>query len=155
MSRLGCACGHTIVDQTTPLAFKASFLTDSNGEEFFDWLVDETQSYVEAVQRDTVDVWLLDRGYGVDYVALKLSHGHVLHDHIHTRHLELKRDMYVCTKCGRVQIEHAQPNMFNSYSPDGPAEPNLFCKTPVTQPASETSSTSDAKSPNIGPVDED
>lgn len=126
MSRLLCVCGNLIRDQTDSLPYKASLLPDIDQIPFFDWLISETQSYVEAARKESVDGWLLDNGYGAEYVELKLPHGHILHDHIHTQYLDRKRDLYQCTNCGRVHIETSQPNIFASFSPDDNAGQGLF-----------------------------
>lgn len=126
MSKLGCVCGHTIRDQSNALPYKASLLRDIDQDRFFDWLIEETQSFVEAAQRGAVDAWLLEKGYGQEYVLLKLPHGHILHDHIHSQYVEYKRDLYECTNCGRVLIETAQSNAFASFSPDKQPAGNLL-----------------------------
>ncbi len=89
-------------------------------EEFFDWVVSETQSYVVAVQLGQVRQWLLGRGYGEDYADLQLDHGNVLHDHIHGYYLMRKRDVYECEGCGRIHIETTD-NSFTAYAPDSGA----------------------------------
>ena len=117
MSKLGCRCGHVIYDQTDSLPYKGYMLTDSDDTLFFDWLVEEAQSYVAAAQQGAIDQWLIDRGYSPDYRALKLNHGHILHDHIHQRYCTLRRDLYECEACGRVHVETTS-NQFASYAPD-------------------------------------
>jgi len=126
MSKLGCACGHIIRDQTDGLPYKASLLRDTVLTTFFDWLAEETQSYVVATETGAVDAWLSARGYGAGYIALNLSHGQILHDHIHTQYILAKRDMYECTNCGRVHVETSQPNAFVSYSPDNLSKKGLL-----------------------------
>ncbi len=126
MAKIGCTCGHTIRDQTDSLPYKASLLRDVDRGPFFDWLIEEAQSFVDAAQRGTVDAWLLEKGYGPGYVALNLTHGHILHDHIHSKYLEYERDVYECTNCGRVLIETSQPNNFASFSPDVHSAKNLL-----------------------------
>lgn len=126
MSKLGCICGHTIHDQTTDLPYKASLLRDPAQSSFFDWLIEETESYVSAVQNGEVEAWLLEKGYGPDYVSLKLSHGNILHDHIHAQYDLNKRDLYQCINCGRVLIETSEPDKFASYSPDDRSKKDLL-----------------------------
>jgi hypothetical protein len=118
MSRLGCRCGHIIRDQTNSLPYKGSVLPDVRHDLFFNWVSHETQSYVAAALGGSADQWLLDKGYTPDYVALKLNHGEVLHDHIHTHYLDLKRDIYECEACGRIHMETMSDNNFVSYMPD-------------------------------------
>jgi hypothetical protein len=118
MSKLGCPCGNTIRDGTSGLPHKASLLKDSLHESFSDWLVQEIQSYVTAVECRGVREWLMGRGYGEDFIALQLDHGNVLHDHIHTKYLCLKRDVYECHACGRIHVETKEDNMFVAYAPE-------------------------------------
>lgn len=61
MAKIGCTCGHTIRDQTDSLPYKASLLRDVDRDPFFDWLIEETQSFVEAAQREAVGAWLIKR----------------------------------------------------------------------------------------------
>ena len=48
MSKMGCACGHVIRDQTDDLPYKATVLPDQRLYSFFEWVTEETQSYVGA-----------------------------------------------------------------------------------------------------------
>ncbi|MGW8391388.1 hypothetical protein [Pseudoduganella sp. HUAS MS19] len=142
MAKLGCTCGHVIRDQTDSIPYKASLLRDVDYNPFFDWLSDETQSFVEAVQRGAIDAWLLERGYGPDYVSLNLPYGHILHDHIHSQYIEYSRDLFQCTNCGRLLIETSESNKFAGFAPDDPSEKNLLgdalntpsCKDPTMHP---------------------
>lgn len=118
MSKLGCQCGNTIRDNTSGLSYKAALLKDSLCETFSDWLVQEIQSYVAAAECGGVREWLIGRGYREEYIALQLDHGNVLHDHIQSKYLCLKRDVYECPACGRVHIEKKEDNMFVVYAPD-------------------------------------
>jgi hypothetical protein len=126
MAKLGCICGHTIRDQTDSIPYKASLLRDVDHNPFFDWIIEETQSFVEAAQRGATDTWLLEKGYGQRYVSLNLSHGHILHDHIHSKFVEYKRDLFQCTNCGRVLIETSEPNKFAGFSPDEHSSKDLL-----------------------------
>jgi hypothetical protein len=73
MSKLGCACGHVISDQSDNLAYKARILPDLNDEGFFDWVAERTASYIEAVQKECTDAWFLEQGYGQEYIDLNLA----------------------------------------------------------------------------------
>jgi hypothetical protein len=104
-------------------------LKDSESEEFFDWLTAETQSYVVAAQTGTVPEWLAEKGYSADYAGLMLDHGNVLHDHIHGRWCMVKRDLYECEACGRIQIE-AEDNVFTGYTSDNEKYNQILAATP-------------------------
>jgi len=131
MSKLGCKCGHVISDQTDNIPYKGHVLADVRYETFFVWLIEETQSYVEAAQAGRVEQWLLERGYEQDYVDLKLSHGDVLHDHIDAHFRMVKRDMYECEACGRIHMETREDNRFVGYAPDNGKVNAIFAAVPV------------------------
>lgn len=117
MSKISCLCGNTIRDNTDSLPYKARILKDTAYGPFFDWLVSEVQSYVVAVEQGETSDWLVSRGYSSDYIGLQLDHGNVLHDHLHTRLHGLERTAYECTACGRLLIETAEDNRFETYAP--------------------------------------
>jgi len=126
MSQLGCPCGHTISDTTDSLPYKGYVLSDVRYFPFLQWLVDETQSYVEAAQAGRVAQWFLQRGYGQDYLDLKLSHGEMLHDYIHAKLDRLMREMYECKACGRIHMETREDNHFARYAPDSEKVNGIF-----------------------------
>ncbi|WP_211472809.1 hypothetical protein [Collimonas humicola] len=128
MSSLACTCGHIIRDITNNLPHRGSLFKGILQDNFFDWLIHETQSYVVAVQQDQVRQWLLEKGYGEDYANLCLDHGNVLHDHIHNRYLEIKRDVFECQACGRIHIETTD-NQFASFTPEIKNDNRIFAKT--------------------------
>jgi hypothetical protein len=130
MSKLACTCGNTIRDNTNGLSYKGSILSDLSGEALSDWLVLEVQSYVEAVERGTTEAWLLDRGYTKEYVALRLDHGNVMHDHLTGQYRQVKRDIYECQTCGRVHLEGQFDNRFVSYQPDSGVVNAILSKEP-------------------------
>ena len=118
MSKFRCDCGHIICDQTDDLPYKATVLPDELRGSFVEWVAEETQSYVEAALANSVGDWLLAKGYTADYVALKLKHGAVLHDHISRRYQELSRDAYQCSACLRLYVQRCGTQGFIAFSPD-------------------------------------
>lgn len=118
MSKMQCKCGHIIRDQTDSLSYKASILKDELHERFFDWAAVELETYLQAALLGNVHDWLEERGYNDGYIALMLSHGNVLHDHLHSRYASLSRDMYECQQCGRLHVECIENDHFFSYAPD-------------------------------------
>ena len=131
MSKLACTCGKTIRDVSDSLPYKASFLPDVNSDPFFEWVIDETQSFVTAALNGRVDEWLLQKGYGKGYVDLKLSHGSIMHDHIHSKYLSLSRDMYECKECGRILVEQSTKNQFTAYAPDSATYNRVLADDPL------------------------
>ena len=118
MSKLGCVCGHIIRDQTDAIPYKASLLPDVHYHSFFNWIADETQSYLEALNNESVNSWLLERGYEAEYVQLNQNHGSILEGHIHSKYLEYRRDMYQCTRCHRILIQLPQSQLFATFQPN-------------------------------------
>jgi len=117
MSKLLCECGHVIQDHELGLNYKGGVISDEGFVDFFNWIVNEIQGYVVAVQAGETEKWLLSKGFGKDYVSLGLNHGNVLHDHLHAKFLDMKKDVYECTQCGRLHIER-ENNNFLSFSPE-------------------------------------
>lgn len=131
MSKLGCQCGATIRDNTDSLPYKAELLKDIDRNDFFDWITEEIQSYLDAALNGEVAKWVLEKGYGSGYADLNLSHGHLLHDHIHTKFIMTKRDMYQCDSCGRIHIEKTENNRFASFVPDSDESRQILTKSPT------------------------
>lgn len=125
MGKLRCECGHVIHDHALGLDYKARLISDKNFDSFFRWLASEIQGYILAVQEDKTNQWMLSNGFSQDYVALRLNHGDVLHDHLYRKFLEQEQDVYECTQCGRLLIEK-ESNTFLSYSPENLSLNKLF-----------------------------
>jgi hypothetical protein len=85
MSKFSCACGYVICDQTDSNPNKGELLSDRDYSSYFDWLAEETNTYIAAAQSNDVRAWLSNRGYSPAYPAEQLSHGEVLRDHLHSR----------------------------------------------------------------------
>jgi hypothetical protein len=126
MSKFSCSCGYVIRDQTDSNPNKGELLSDCDYSSFFDWLAGETQSYIEAAQSNDVRGWLSNRGYSPAYPAEQLSHGEVLHDHLHSRFNQIVREVYQCPCCNRMHVEGLQSNNFYSYIPKGDGTPVPF-----------------------------
>lgn len=118
MSRFACNYGKLISDNTDALPYKASMIADVNINPFFDWLQEATESFVAAARDGKVDAWQLAQGYPQEYVDLRLSHGAILHDHIHSRYIDITRDLYECTQCGRIHIERSANNRLANFAPE-------------------------------------
>lgn len=131
--KLGCKCGHTIADQTDYLPYKGRILPDLHDEEFFVWIVEQTQGYLNAVREGRAGPWLLERGFKQDYIDLGLTNTEVLHDLISTKFLGFKRDMYECGACGRIHIEARESNRFISYAPDNGVTNAILADSPADQ----------------------
>jgi len=125
MSKLLCECGHIIRDHDPRLDYKGYLISDQNLVDFFNWITNEIQGYIVAVQEGKADQWLLDKGFNKNYINLGLDHGNVLHDHLYGTFLDQKKDAYECTQCGRLHIEKENNNFF-SFSPENGVFNALF-----------------------------
>ncbi|MDR0781236.1 MAG: hypothetical protein LBF16_11160 [Pseudomonadales bacterium] len=132
MSKLLCECGHVIHDHESGLDYKAILISDKDFVGFFDWVIDEIQEYVIAATAGETEKWLLSKGFGKDYVGLGLDHGNVLHDHLHTRFLDIKKDVYECVRCGRLHVER-EGNNFLSFFPENKLFNDLFKNCPHSE----------------------
>ena len=86
--------------------------------DFFVWLAQEAQTYMEATSASRAAAWLSERGYDATYTDLKLSDVSVLQAHLDMQYQKLSRDIYECQACGRIHIETRNRNHFISYLPD-------------------------------------
>jgi hypothetical protein len=129
MSRLRCECGYVIQDHNIGLDYKAEIISDVDIFYFFEWMTSEIQEYVTSVQMGETEKWMLSKGFGKDYVDLCLDHGNVLHDRLHSKFVEIKKDVYECVQCGRLHLERENQN-FLSFSPKNKLFNDLFKKIP-------------------------
>ncbi|MBC9228638.1 MULTISPECIES: hypothetical protein [Acinetobacter] len=91
MSKLGCVCGHVIVDQTDQIPYKASFITDVDLFDFYE-AVDNT-------------------------INTSLNHKETFSEQIIDRFIRYSADMYECTQCGRLWIGIGN-NQFKAFLPE-------------------------------------
>ncbi len=130
MSKLGCICGHTIVDQTIDIAYKANFIRDQDFDTIANWTTD-VENFINAVKNGRRDQWL-NEYFGSD-VYKTISDSSVVFD-ISSRHtLDYKSTIYLCEKCGRIKIQIGNSNKFLSFSPEDKEWPDLFKGLSKTQ----------------------
>jgi hypothetical protein len=58
MSKFSCACGYVICDQADSNPNKGELLSDRDYSSYFDWLAEETNTYIAAAQSNDVRAWL-------------------------------------------------------------------------------------------------
>ncbi|MEG0199038.1 MAG: hypothetical protein RR676_18135 [Acinetobacter sp.] len=98
MSKIGCKCGHIIVDQTDALPFKASFMRDLDLFDFYGGVENTIHRFQNLDLRDEENRTRLI-------------------DHIISCFIHYSNDLYECTQCGRVLVQQKQ-NYFQSFTPD-------------------------------------
>jgi len=133
MSKFSCACGYVICDQTDSNPNKGELLSDRDYSSYFDWLAEETNTYIAAAQSNDVRAWLSNRGYSPAYPAEQLSHGEVLRDHLHSRFNQIVRDVYQCPSCDRMHVQGLQFKNFYSYILERDDTPVPFFSNPDTE----------------------
>ena len=133
MSNFNCACGYVIREQTDSNPNKGELLSDRDYSSYFDWLAEETNTYIAAAQSNDVRAWLSNRGYSPAYPAEQLSHGEVLRDHLHSRFNQIVRGVYQCPSCDRMHVQGLQFNNYNSYILERDDTPVPFFSNPDTE----------------------
>lgn len=123
MSKLGCICGHTIVDQTDNLAYKADFIRNQDLDKI-DKRTDDIASFIDAVKNGKRDEWLATY-FGSDTYKT-ISDSSIVFDILSRHTLNYESTIYQCEKCGRVKIQLGDTNNFLSFSPDEKNWQDLF-----------------------------
>ncbi len=123
MSKLGCICGHTIVDQTDHLAYKAEFIRNQDLD-IIDKRIDDIASFIEAVKNGNRDNWLYS--YFGSEIYKTASDNSIVFDLISRHTLNYESIIYQCEKCGRVKIQVGNTNNFLSFAPEEKNWADLF-----------------------------
>lgn len=114
MSKLGCSCGHVIVDQTDALPYKAELLRSDREEQFYEQVeelfasirIAVAEGRFPALARETSSGWQSARED--EFFIDKLS----------SITCGLFTAVYECEACGRLWVQRAKDNQFISYVPD-------------------------------------
>ncbi|MFN8360417.1 MAG: hypothetical protein U0264_10935 [Candidatus Kapaibacterium sp.] len=115
MSKLACVCGHIIVDQTDNLIYKAHFVREQDVDSINGYLTD-IAAFILAIRTGERDKWLVEY-FGTD-IYKTLSDGDVVHDIILRYSVQFESMMYICEKCGRIQLQKGKENTFISFVPE-------------------------------------
>ncbi|MBI3133816.1 MAG: hypothetical protein HYZ14_03990 [Bacteroidetes bacterium] len=115
MSKLGCICGHTIVDQTDNIIYKAHFVRDQDKEAIGEQTTD-IEAFIEAVRKGQRDKWL-NNYFGSD-IYKTLTDATVVNDIISRYNVKFESEMFVCQNCGRIKIQKGNENKFVSFLPE-------------------------------------
>jgi hypothetical protein len=114
MSKIGCKCGHVIVDQNDSLPYKASLLRDQEEDAFWDELRREIAPLVAAAESG--DKAAIAKAYGA--LAPWVSAANALEDRISSIHASRQTTVYECQLCGRLLLEEAVGGRFVFYAPE-------------------------------------
>lgn len=116
MSKLLCICGHTIVDQTESLSYKAYFLADEDIDECIQSTADAIEKFIFAREQGKLDEFFSGTS---DEVYTKDSEvGDFINGVIAAGYSVWSRDMYECEQCGRIWLASTNKKGFFSYFPE-------------------------------------
>jgi hypothetical protein len=114
MSKLGCKCGHVIVDQTDSLPYKASLLRDEVENAFWEEVNHELKPLMTAAESG--DKAVIAEAFGE--FAPWVNATDELESRISSLHIHRTSDVYECTNCGRLWVQKGASNQFVSYVPE-------------------------------------
>ncbi|ABA74030.1 hypothetical protein JKA62_26195 [Pseudomonas sp. B7] len=114
MSKLGCRCGHVIVDQTDSLPYKASLLRDEVEDAFWEEVNQELKPLMTAAESG--DKAVIDGAFGE--FAPWVNATDELISRLSSLHIHRTLDVYECTNCGRLWVQKGAGNQFVSYVPE-------------------------------------
>lgn len=114
MSKLGCICGHVIVDQSDSLPYKATFFRGHDDQQLVDQITRDTEDLAIAASADRLVAHIANSypdGSSItvtDFIADRISSAFAI----------LASDMYECEGCGRIWLQKKGANTFVSFRPD-------------------------------------
>ena len=123
MSKIRCKCGHSIVDQSNNLPYKAYFFRDLDTENYHDY-IDEISSFIESIKNNTRDEWITN--YFPGAYPLDEPDAIVISDIIESKQRKFISEMYQCENCGRLLIQKGNENIFPVFKPEEEDSNNLF-----------------------------
>ncbi|MCU0070008.1 hypothetical protein N8H71_00310 [Pseudomonas koreensis] len=114
MSKLGCRCGHVIVDQTDSLPYKASLLRNEVENAFWEEVNHELKPLMTAAESG--DKAVIAEAFGE--FAPWVNATDELESRISSLYTHQTLDVYECTNCGRLWVQNGADNQFVSYVPE-------------------------------------
>ncbi|MEO8239126.1 MAG: hypothetical protein ABI576_13565 [Flavobacterium sp.] len=123
MSKLRCICGHTIVDQSDNLEYKAHFIRDQNYEAVENYS-DDIDLFINSIKNNNRDKWT-EEYFGID-VYKKLSDSIVIRDIISRYKLKYESEIYQCKNCGRIKIQKGLTNLYASFKIEDEQSMEIF-----------------------------
>jgi hypothetical protein len=115
MSKIRCTCGHSIVDQTDNLPYKAYFFRDSDHDSYYDY-TDEIGSFIESIKNNKREEWITN--YFPGPYPTDEPDAFVIADIITFKQRKFISEMYQCENCGRVLIQKGSENIFPVFKPE-------------------------------------
>lgn len=109
MSKLGCRCGHIIVDQADCLPYKAEILSDQDAERVWDDTSAAVAAYYALSTTEERHRWIAS--YFNSHYPLDLPHASVIYDILTGGMLRYGRTLYECESCGRLWLQARPPRI--------------------------------------------
>ena len=123
MSKLGCICGHTIVDQTDNIPYKAKFIRDEDAESSWTYSGD-IAAFIKAIQQGERERWLA--AYFSPAYPASISDDEIIFDIVSMHQRNLAGDIYQCTNCGRIKIQMGTSDVYASFKPEDGNYEDIF-----------------------------
>ena len=115
MSKLGCKCGHVIVDQADNLEYKGYILPDTYVDDVSENLTSNIDSLLEAIKNGKRLEWMKEH-FTVPPYPTDLKESYMIHDSLNM--IDKTQVIFECENCGRIAIQIGQTSKFKFYSPD-------------------------------------
>ncbi|AFY41127.1 hypothetical protein [Nostoc sp. PCC 7107] len=116
MSKMGCTCGHSIIDRTDKIPYKGHLIKDQDKDVIFEGIASDVSLYIESLLTENQEEWLKRFPWlqGKDHRA-------VVWGIITQYYLKYIPHIYECENCGRLLIqENAKSQKFLCYLPSNP-----------------------------------
>jgi hypothetical protein len=126
MSKIGCICGHTIVDQTDYLNYKADLVPDVVGEFLFEKLYAVIDSLIDAIKHGQREKWIKENFD--DSYPLDLTNSSMISDLFTRYYIDQTRGIYQCENCGRILIRIGKTSHYSCFKPESDNWRNILGK---------------------------
>ena len=123
MSKLGCVCGNTIIDQTDNISYKAQFLRDQDYEKYIDYSTD-VAAFIESIQNGRREAWIREY-FSQDYPT-HIDNSSVIFDIVSSHERKMSSTIYQCENCGRIKFQVKDTDTFASFKPEDERYHNIF-----------------------------
>jgi hypothetical protein len=116
MSKLGCRCGHVIVDQTDYLPYKGDIVPDQTFFEFLDKIDQAINDLLIATKDNKRAEWI--KKHFLEMYPQDLSNIQMLGDIFSKYYFPLIKHIYQCEKCGRLWVQKDKTEQFIPFKPE-------------------------------------
>lgn len=125
MAKLGCICGHTIVDQTDNIPYKGHILPDTSIEKTWEEIANKIDTLIDSIQSNRKLEWI-KQNFTVPPYPTDVSDSSMIYDLLSTSLSKSTQDIFECENCGRIAIEIGQTNHFRFFRQDEEGERGIL-----------------------------